>query len=74
MTTPMTTAPLPTPRGGWLLSYHQDGTDPGDRDRQVTDHMTGDTGGAHQPAHGDGAFQRPGWPMCLVGDWRNDSN
>ena len=28
--------PVPTAGGGWLLSYHQEGTDPADRDRQYT--------------------------------------
>jgi hypothetical protein len=28
--------PVPTGDGGWLLSYHQEGTDPADRDRQYT--------------------------------------
>ncbi len=28
--------PIPTDGGGWLLSYHQEGNDPADRDRQYT--------------------------------------
>jgi putative restriction endonuclease len=28
--------PVPTPGGGWLLSYHQEGTDPAGRDRMFT--------------------------------------
>ena len=28
--------PVPAAGGGWLLSYHQEGTDPADRDRQYT--------------------------------------
>lgn len=28
--------PVPTDDGGWLLSYHQEGNDPADRDRQYT--------------------------------------
>jgi putative restriction endonuclease len=29
-------APVPTPGGGWLLRYHQEGADPADRDRLFT--------------------------------------
>jgi putative restriction endonuclease len=28
--------PVPTSGGGWLLSYHQEGTDPAERDKQYT--------------------------------------
>jgi putative restriction endonuclease len=28
--------PVPTDDGGWLLSYHQEGNEPADRDRQYT--------------------------------------
>ena len=28
--------PVPTPGGGWLLSYHQEGADPADRDTMFT--------------------------------------
>ena len=28
--------PVPTPGGGWLLRYHQEGADPADRDRMFT--------------------------------------
>ena len=28
--------PVPTPSGGWLLSYHQENADPADRDRMFT--------------------------------------
>jgi putative restriction endonuclease len=66
--------PVPTSGGGWLLSYHQEGTDPAERDKQYTnrglmrcisDRVPVGVLRERRPRSPEGVGRHPFWPGVM---------